>query len=97
MRRPPADPRSPQERVLAKARDLAEQVRQTAERVHQEAQESRRLTEIARRYSEKGRQLLKSGRAGAPTELEPISWSLENTRKSERRLPGKINDDELDR
>ena len=49
------------DRVLARARDLAEQVRETAERVHVEAKEAHRLTAIARRQAETGRELSRAG------------------------------------
>jgi methyl-accepting chemotaxis protein len=52
-------------RVLARAQELAEQVRETAERVHQQARESRRLIDIARQQTERGRELSKTGREEA--------------------------------
>ena len=75
--------RSPEEtslnRILARARELAEQVRATAERVHQEAQEARRLTEIARSQAERGRELSAS-REKAREVVNSIKWSIDTAR-----------------
>jgi len=63
-------------RVLARSRELAEQVRETAERVHHQAQEARRLTEIARQQAERGRELSKAGRKEARAVVDSIKWSI---------------------
>jgi hypothetical protein len=88
--------RSPEElllnRVLARARELAEQVRATAERVHQEAQEARRLTEIARKQAERGRELSEAGREEAREVINSIKWSIDTSWNDKRRASTK-NDD----
>jgi hypothetical protein len=61
-------------RVLARAQELAEQVRETAERVHQQARESRRLIDIARQQTERGRELSKTGRQEARAVIESLKW-----------------------
>ena len=85
--------RSPEEpllnRVLARARELAEQVRATAERVHQEAQEARRLTEIARRQAERGRELSRAGREEAREVANSIKWSIDTAGNGKLRPSGK--------
>jgi hypothetical protein len=53
------------DRVLARARDLAEQVRQTAQRVQQEAKKAHRLTQIARRTAETSQKPSTTGRKEA--------------------------------
>jgi vacuolar-type H+-ATPase subunit E/Vma4 len=64
-------------RVLARARDLAEEVRLTAERVHQQAQEAHRLTATARQQAERGRELSKVGREEARAVINAVKWSLD--------------------
>jgi hypothetical protein len=85
--------RSPDEpvlnRVLARARELAEQVRTTAERVHQEAEEARRLTEIARRQAERGRELSEAGREEAREVVNSIKWGIDTTGNGKLRPSGK--------
>jgi hypothetical protein len=85
--------RSPEEsllnRVLARARELAEQVRATAERVHQEAQEARRLTEIARRQAKRGRELSEAGREEAREVANSTKWSIDTAGKGKLRPSGK--------
>jgi hypothetical protein len=61
-------------RVLARAQELAEQVRETAERVRQQARESRRLIDIARQQTERGRVLSKTGRQEARAVIESLKW-----------------------
>ena len=75
--------------VLARARELAEQVRETAERVHQEAKEAHRLTELARQQAERGRELSKSGREEARAVVDSIKWSIDTTANG-KRAPGNI-------
>jgi hypothetical protein len=72
-------------RVLARARDLAEQVRKTAERVHQEAQEAHRLTKIARDQSERGRELSKAGREEAREVVNGLKWQVNTAGNGKRR------------
>jgi len=75
-------------RVLARARELAEQVRETAERVHQEAKEAHRLTELARQQAERGRELSKAGREEAREVVNSVRWSVD-TADGKRRASGK--------
>ena len=71
-------PQGPQlNRVLARAHELAEQVRETAERVHQEAKEAHRLTELARQQAERGRELSKAGREEAHEVVNSVKWSVD--------------------
>jgi hypothetical protein len=60
----PRSSRSPAS-LLARARDLASQVRQAAEWVRQQAREARRLTAIARGEAERGRALSRRTRRQA--------------------------------
>lgn len=76
-------------RVLARAPDLAEQVRQTAERVHEQAQEARRLTDIARQQTEIGRELSQAGRDEARAVTASIKESVGNAGKGARRRSDK--------
>ena len=76
-------------RVLARAQQLAEEVRQTAERVRQEAQEAHRLTELARQQAERGRELSKARREGARAVVESIKWSVDTAGNGERRASGR--------
>jgi methyl-accepting chemotaxis protein len=71
-------------RVLARARELAEQVRETAERVQQAAKEAHRLTEIARRHAEKGRELSRAGHDEARGVANSIPWSIDAAGNSRR-------------
>ena len=75
-------------RVLARARQLAEEVRQTAERVHQQATESHRLTEIARCQAQRGRELSKAGREEARAVVEWLKWRVDLTVNGKRRQSG---------
>ena len=83
--------RSPQgplrNRVLARAQELAKQVRETAERVHREVQEAHRLTELARREVERGRELSKPGQEEASAVVDSIKWSID-TGNGKRRASG---------
>ena len=65
------------DRVLARARDLAEQVRETAERVHVEAKEAHRLTEIARRQAQTGRELSRAGHNDARAVTDWVKQSVD--------------------
>ena len=79
-------PQGPQlNRVLARAHELAEQVRETAERVHQEAKEAHRLTELARQQAERGRELSKAGREEAREVVNSVKWSVD-TGNGKRRV-----------
>jgi len=82
-------PEPPLNRVLARAQELAEQVRETAERVHQKAREAHRLTELAREQVERGRELSKSGREEARAVVDSIKWSID-TNTNGKRAPGNI-------
>ena len=83
-------PQGPQlNRVLARAHELAEQVRETAERVHQEAKEAHRLTELARQQAERGRELSKARREEARAVVESIKWSVDTAGNGERRASGR--------
>jgi len=64
-------------RVLARARELAEEVREAAERVQQQAKEAHRLTELARQQAERGRELSKAGRDEAREVVNSINWSID--------------------
>src|SRR5262249_34855128 len=75
--------------VLARARELAEQVRETAERVHQEAKEAHRLTEIAREQAERGWELSKAGREGAREVVNSVKWSVDTVGNGRRRASGR--------
>ena len=77
-------PEPPLNRVLARARELAEQVRETAERVHQKAREAHRLTELAREQVERGRELSKSGREEARAVVDSIKWSIDTNTNGKR-------------
>ena len=92
MSGPSLDAELLRERVLQKARQLAEQVRQIAERVHQQALESRRLTEIARQQCARGRDLSRSGHREVESVRTSIKWSFDAALKAERRLAGKRKD-----
>ena len=85
-RRSPQDPLL--KRVLARAQELAEQVRETAERVHQEAKEAHRLTELARHQAERGRELSKAGREEAREVVNSVKWSLDTAGNGKRRASG---------
>ena len=89
MRDPAPLGRKSYNRVLRKARELAQEVRETAERVHQQALEAHRLTEIARQQSERGRELSRLGREEARAAGGSIGWSLDTTHQAERRPSGK--------
>ena len=78
-------------RVLARAQELAEQVRETAERVHQEAKEARRLTEMARQHAERGRELSEAGRAEARAVVDSVRWNVDTTSNAKR---GRSGEDE---
>ena len=75
-------------RVLARAQELAEQVRETAERVHQEAQEARRLIQIARQQAERGWELSRAGREEARAAVASIKWSIDTAGNGKRRPSG---------
>ena len=80
-------PQGPQlNRVLARAHELAEQVRETAERVHQEAKEAHRLTELARQQAERGRELSKAGREEAREVVNSVKWSVDTAGNGKRRV-----------
>jgi hypothetical protein len=79
-------------RVLARTRQLAQEVRETSERVHQQAQEARRLTEIARRQAERGRELSEAGRAEAREVVNSIKWSIDPAGNGKPRAAGKGED-----
>ena len=79
-------------RVLARTRELAQEVRETSERVHQQAQEARCLTEIARRQAERGRELSEAGRAEAREVVNSIKWSIDTAGNGNRRPATKIDD-----
>jgi hypothetical protein len=87
--------RSPEEpllnRVLARTRELAHEVRETSERVHHQAKEARRLTEIARQQAERGRELSEAGRQEAREVVNSIKWSIDTAGNGKRR-PTKNND-----
>src|SRR5215469_13442040 len=74
--------------VLARARELAEQVRETAERVHQEAREAHRLTGVARQQAERGRELAKTGRADARAVVDWLKWQVDIAGNGQRRASG---------
>jgi methyl-accepting chemotaxis protein len=76
------------EQVLARARELAEEVRQTAERVHQQAREAHRLTATARQQAERGRELSKMGRAEARGVRNAVKWSLDTAGNGKSRSSG---------
>jgi methyl-accepting chemotaxis protein len=76
------------DRVLARARELAEEVRQTAERVHQQAREAHRLTETARQQAERGRELSKMGREEARGVIDAVKWSLDTAGNGKSRASG---------
>ena len=83
-------PQGPQlNRVLARAHELAEQVRETAERVHQEAQEARRLIQIARQQAERGWELSRAGREEARAAVASIKWSIDIAGNGKRRASGR--------
>jgi methyl-accepting chemotaxis protein len=82
MARPKSSARPRLDRLLARARELAEQVRQTAERVQDAAKEAHRLTEIARNQSEKGRELSKTGREEANALTKSLRWRIDTSGKS---------------
>jgi hypothetical protein len=92
MTEPPSTAQSAHGRVLAEARELAEQVRLTAERVHRQALEAHRLTDIARREAERGRELLRAGRREARSVNGSIEWSLDTGRQTGRHLSDKNED-----
>jgi hypothetical protein len=75
-------------RVLARARQLAEEVRQTAERVHQQATEAHRLTEIARCQAQRGRELSKAGREEARAVIDWLKWRVDLPVINKRRQSG---------
>jgi hypothetical protein len=85
----PFDPRSLRDRVLRKARDLAQEVREIAERVHCQALEAQRLTMIAKQQSQRGQDLSRSGHQGIESVADSIKGSLTAALKAERRLTGK--------
>jgi methyl-accepting chemotaxis protein len=72
-----SDVQRPYGPVLAKARELSQQVKETAERVHQQALEAHRLTAIAREQSERGRELSRKGREEARAVERSLRWSLD--------------------
>ena len=76
------------EQVLARTRQLAEEVRETAERVHQQATEAHRLTEIARSQADRGRQLSKAGREEARAVGDWLKWRVDLTINGNRRQSG---------
>ena len=85
--------RSPEEpllkSVLARTRELAQEVRETAERVHHHAREAHRLTELARQQTERGRELSKAGRDEARAVVDSIRWSIDSAGNGRRRAAGK--------
>jgi hypothetical protein len=72
-------------RVLARAQQLAEEVRETAERVRQQAQEAHRLTGIARQQAERGWELSKAGREEARAVADWLKWSVNNIAGNSKR------------
>jgi hypothetical protein len=88
--------RSPEEpllnRVLARTRELSQEVRETSERVHRQATEARRLTEIARQQAERGRELSAAGREEAREVVNSIKWSIDTAGNGKRRPATKIDD-----
>jgi RNA polymerase-binding transcription factor DksA len=82
-------------RVLARARELAEEVRETAERVHQQAKEAHRLTQIAHRHAERGRELSKAGRDEARRAVNSIEWGVDTAADGRSCRSG--GEDEADR
>lgn len=88
----PHESRTLRDRVLQKARELAEEVREISVRVHQEALESHRLIEIARRQSERGRDLSRAGHQEVDSVRTSIKWSLDAAAEAERRLARKNKD-----
>jgi hypothetical protein len=88
----PREPDKLRDRVLQKARSLAQEVHEIAERVHEAAVEAHRLTEIARQQSRRGRDLSRSGNRGVESVRTSIKWSLDAALKAERRLVGKGDD-----
>jgi hypothetical protein len=89
MARRRTTPEADLERVLARAKDLAQEVRQTAERVHREADEAHRLIEIARHEAEKGRELSKTTLREVNSVRASIEGSFNNTGNGVRRRPDK--------
>jgi len=92
-------PQGPQlNRVLARAHELAEQVRETAERVHQEAKEAHRLTELARQSIHTrplgSRSCMMAHSAWRKDLLDPSQHRLRWKRLRQVRLSGaiKLND-----
>jgi hypothetical protein len=85
MAQPPDHEQRRLNRVLARARELAEQVRETAERVHQEAREGHRLTDIARQQAGRGRELSKTGRKGARAVVDWVKWQVDAAAKGKHR------------
>jgi hypothetical protein len=75
-------------RVLARTRELAQEVRETAERVQQQAKEAHRLTEMARQQAERGRELSKAGRDEAHEVVNSIKWSIDTAGNGKRRPSG---------
>jgi hypothetical protein len=92
MTEPPTNSQSAHGCVLAKARELAEQVRLTAERVHRQALEAHRLTDIARREAERGRELSRAGRGEARSVNGSIEWSVDTAPQTGRHLSDKNED-----
>jgi hypothetical protein len=74
--------------VLARARELAGEVRETAERVHQQAKESHRLTDIARQQAKRGRELSKAGRSEARAVADWLKSSADIAGNGKRRGSG---------
>jgi hypothetical protein len=75
-------------RILARTRELAREVRETAERVQQHAKEAHRLTEMARQQAERGRKLSKAGRDEAREVVNSIKWSIDTAGNGKRRASG---------
>jgi hypothetical protein len=75
-------------RVLARAQELADQVRETAERVHQQVQETHRLIGIAQQQAERGRELSKAGREEARAVVDWLKWQVDITARGNRRQSG---------
>jgi hypothetical protein len=75
-------------RVLARAQELAEQVREIAERVHLEAKEAHRLTQIARQHAARGRELSEAGRAEARAVIDSVKWNVDTAGNARRGRSG---------
>ena len=89
MAQPPNDEGRRLNRLLARAQELADQVRETAERVRQQAQEAHRLTGIARQQAERGWELSKAGREEARAVADWLKWQVDTATNGKHRASGK--------